>query len=308
MAGQPTALIVNTRSRKGRHLFREARRELLRAGVNLVAFYPAKSGRRLRRAVDAAIAKGIKVVVIGGGDGTVASVANALAHRQVVLGVLPLGTGNDFARTLGIPIELADACRVVAGGYYEPIDLGQVNGRYFVNTTIIGFPAYLNHNVPNWLKGIAGRVAYALMAVYAIFSVRPFRATITVDGVQQELETSMILLGNGRFHVPAQGHPPAGPEDRGRLILQAPRDIRRLTLIRLAFQFSRLGWLSPKHLMALSGSEVVIETEPPQPLDIDGEGGGTTPITATIASSALLVLRPRPGEAGLPQPEPGLAA
>jgi diacylglycerol kinase (ATP) len=308
VAWRPAALIVNTRSRKGKHLFRAAREELLRAGVNVTAFFPVKSVKQMLKAVRSVLDNSIEIVVVGGGDGTVASVADALAYHRVVLGVLPLGTGNDFARTLGIPLDLQEACRVIAEGHVEAIDLACVNGRHFVNTTMVGFPAYLNHRVPNWLKRLFGQAAYYVVGLYGFLFIRSFRATITVDGVKQTLVTPVVLVGNGRFHVPTQEQLPSGAGDTARLIIQAPRDLSRVALVRLAFEYARSRRLNPAHLLSMSGGEVVVEAEPAQEVDVDGEAGGSSPVQATMAAGALKVLRPKPEDIERPLPESGLAA
>src|SRR6185503_11351427 len=94
------------------------------------------------RAADA-VCRGSDVVVAGGGDGTVSTAAGALAGTGVPLGVLPLGTLNHFAKDLGIPLDLGDAARVIVAGWTQTVDVGEVNGRLFVNNASVGMYARL---------------------------------------------------------------------------------------------------------------------------------------------------------------------
>ena len=99
-------LVVNTRSRHGARAYSEAKRRLAEAGMALDAAYPVRDAERLPEIVREEIAKGRKFIIIGGGDGTISSVVDHFAYTSVVFGVLPLGTANSFARTLGIPLDL----------------------------------------------------------------------------------------------------------------------------------------------------------------------------------------------------------
>jgi len=288
----PAVLVVNTLARHGGSYFRAARRALKERGVQLSTSYPVARERDLLRVVRAAVESRARLLVIGGGDGTVSAVSGLLAFREVVLGLLPLGTGNDFARTLGIPLDLEGACRTVVEGHVQEVTLGEVNGHYFLNTVLIGFPGHVNHSVPNWLKRVAGRVAYAAAALYALVASPAFRATITVDGVRAEVATRVVILGNGRFHTPARGQLPAGQADVDRLIVQAPRDARFSTMARLALEFALRGRLNPTLLLAMSGREVIVETDSPQEIDADGDEIGWTPARASLAPGALRVLTP----------------
>src|SRR5690242_18809603 len=93
-------LVVNTRSRSGRDLYADAKRLLTRAGLRIDAAYPVRDPVRLPEIVQGAIAQGHKLIIVGGGDGTISSVVDCFAHRDTVLGILPLGTANSFARAL----------------------------------------------------------------------------------------------------------------------------------------------------------------------------------------------------------------
>src|SRR3712207_3566841 len=120
------ALIVNTRSRSGEQTFFDALDRLQEMGVPLGATYAIRDPARLPETVREVLGDGSdhRLLILGGGDGSVSSVVDFLAHHEVVLGLLPLGTANDFARTLGIPADIEGACRTIAGGKTVDVDLG----------------------------------------------------------------------------------------------------------------------------------------------------------------------------------------
>src|ERR1043165_1877282 len=109
-------LVVNTHSRRGERLFFRAVDELTRRGINIVASYLVHQPDRLPQIVKEAIRRKGSLVIVGGGDGTISSIVDAFAYQDVILGILPLGTGNSFARTMGIPLTVEGAVDVIVNG------------------------------------------------------------------------------------------------------------------------------------------------------------------------------------------------
>jgi len=126
------ALVVNVASRRGARHYRRVR-ELLADGLELVEVRPVAQPDQLPAALGAALYSGAELVVVGGGDGTLSEAAHQLAHRDRCLGVLPLGTTNNFARGLRVPLNLAGAVRTLTTGRVAEIDLGYAAGRHFTN-------------------------------------------------------------------------------------------------------------------------------------------------------------------------------
>jgi diacylglycerol kinase family enzyme len=168
-------LVVNTRSRHGARAYSEAKRLLAEGGITLDAAYPVRNAERLQAIVREEIAKGRKFIILGGGDGTISSVVDHFAYASVVFGVLPLGTANSFARTLGIPLDLAGAIDVLVNGKVANIDLAKINEDYFANGSSIGMPAIVGRATPHSLKKCLGRGAYGLVAAYKFMRFAPFR-------------------------------------------------------------------------------------------------------------------------------------
>jgi len=166
------------------------------------------------RAATAAAADGCDTLFVAGGDGTVNEAMNGLssanALERVTVGILPFGTGNDFAAALGIPLETDAALDILLQGREIRVDLGQVNGRVFVNTSGGGFIGEVSAAVTPQLKTIAGRLAYLIGGAQALLDFEPVSADITIhpggQRLTHELYTFAVcnsrLIGGGRLIAP----------------------------------------------------------------------------------------------------------
>jgi YegS/Rv2252/BmrU family lipid kinase len=292
-AERGAVLVVNTKSRSGRDLYSEAKRLLTREGLRLEAAYPVRDPARLPEIVQAAITQGHKLIVVGGGDGTISSVVGHFAYRDAVLGILPLGTANSFARALGIPLDLAGAAAVLTGGgKVADVDLGRINGDYFANTAAIGLPARVGRAMPPGLKRWFGKAAYILTGAALFARHKPFRVVLTerrreIARIDDALD---ILIANGPYQGGVKLADEASPESRD-LVIRIVKGARKINLLR--------AWLCPASSRAADftrlarASDVTIETEPPHYVSIDGEIVARTPVRVTVARQALLLMAPR---------------
>lgn len=193
----------------------EALSNRLRSKYGDVAIVITTGDGDAERAAIAAAADGCDALFAAGGDGTVneainglASAADALDH--VVVGIIPLGTGNDFAAALGLPAEPDAAIDVLLRGREQRVDLGEVNGRVFVNTSGGGFIAEVSEAVTPQLKTIVGRLAYLIGGAQALMEFDPVGATIVFEPggerVQRRLYTFAVCnspsIGGGRLIAP----------------------------------------------------------------------------------------------------------
>ncbi len=290
-------LIVNTRARQGRQQVAHARRLLAAAGVPIAKTYALRSSSRLSATVGAALDAGCDLIILGGGDGTVSAVVDLLAHHRAVLGLLPLGTANDFARTLGIPDDLEGACATIARGKVVDVDLGRADDRYYVNVASIGLGARVITRISPRLKRIAGTVAYPVAAARALVGFHPFAATLTFPHGDHPPTTFprlvQIGVGNGRFYGGGAVVAPDAGIDDGTLDVYAIewRNWGDLARVALAFRSGRFVRLSNVH--HYETSSVRIETERTLATNVDGELVDQTPVLFTQARDALRVLVPQ---------------
>ena len=297
------ALIVNTRSRSGERTFFEALDRLQALGVSLGATYAIRDPARLAETVREVLrdGSGYRLLILGGGDGSVSSVVDFLVHHEVVLGLLPLGTANDFARTLGIPADVDGACDTIANGKVVDVDLGLAGDNYYVNVASAGLSVGAPQALSPWMKKRAGALAYPVAAVKAFLSHEPFSARLTFpDDDHEPIEHERLLqvaVGNGRFYGGGMVvAPDSGIDDRNldvyAIQLGRHRDMFGVARYLKSGDFIRSGGVSQYRT-----PRVRLETEPNLPVNIDGEIVAMTPQEFSIAQNALKVLVPRDSKA-----------
>jgi YegS/Rv2252/BmrU family lipid kinase len=284
------ALVVNTRSRRGQRLYRRACDHLEAAGFDLLGVFPVSRPRQLDASLAAAVDLKPDLLITGGGDGTLSLAVRHLAYRDVALGVLPLGTTNNFARTLGIPPGVDDAVGLLTTGKVADVDLGQANGTFFANLVSVGLSGEVAGSVPHPLKRLAGRAAYPLTALARLPGHRPFLAAITSEGQSRTLTTHQLNIANGSFHAGRPITADASADDRLLLAYSlggASRPALIGATVRHALLGARRSHAEPAFLVA---RDLQLHTDPPLPLDIDGEIHGSTPVRITLAPNAMRVM------------------
>ncbi|GAA2795729.1 diacylglycerol/lipid kinase family protein [Saccharopolyspora taberi] len=283
--------MVNVHSRTGGRAFAYAADRLRDLGVPLDATHALRDPARLPETVQAVIDAGHDLVVLGGGDGSVSSVVDVLAHREVPLGLLPLGTANDFARTLHIPTDLDAACRTVAMGHIVDIDLGLSGGNYYVNRASAGLGALVAQAMSPTLKRRVGALAYPIATVRAFRRHRPFRARLTFpDGDHETREYASLLqvsVANGRYFGGGQVAAPDSGIDDSTLDVSVIRQGGLRELVEVARNLRNGG--GGEHFRTRC---VELETEPDMQINIDGEVVADTPQRFSVARNALHVVVP----------------
>jgi YegS/Rv2252/BmrU family lipid kinase len=266
---------------------------MLRAeGFEPIRLLAVDDPKRLRATLEAALDAKPDLLVVGGGDGTLSAAVKHVAHRDVALGVLPLGTTNNFARSLGIPLDLQGAIRVFRVGKVADIDLGVAGGREFANLASFGVSVEVAGKVRPGLKRILGRAAYPLTALTILPGHQPFRAFLTVDGRRHELLTHQLNIANGRFHGGWQVAKDISI-DNGRLVAYQLGSGKRLRLLLETLIRATTGrWRSLAGGPFVMGREMHLETDPPMTADVDGEVRLMTPITIRTVPNGLRVMVP----------------
>ena len=184
-----------------------------------------------------AIADGATMLVAGGGDGTVNAIASMVAGTPTVLGVLPLGTLNHFAKDLGIPDDMASAVRTLAAGEIVMVDVGSVNDRIFVNNSGLGlYPDMVHHRVRRQKEGAAKWTAALIESVKALLRYRLLGIRVVVDGRSLLRRTPVVFIGNNEYTVKKALEPSRERIDGGVLCLYIPHTRSRLRFIWFALR------------------------------------------------------------------------
>jgi YegS/Rv2252/BmrU family lipid kinase len=235
----------------------------------------------------------VDAVIVCGGDGSACLAARGLVGTELALGILPMGTANDLARTLAIPEDLEAAADVILAGHRRRIDLGTVNGKPFFNVASIGLSADLARSLTSGLKRRWGRIGYAVVALRVLARARRFSARIIENGVTTRTRTMQVAVGNGRFYGGGNVVEDSATIDDGRLDLYSLelRTVWRLALMLGAFRTGMHGAWTDVH--TARGTEFEIRTRKPRPVNADGELIAETPAVFRCLPGAITVFAPR---------------
>lgn len=283
-------LLINSHARKGQEHLSVAIQSLEKLGFSVIqesTENPTHLGDVIRR-----YQHEIDLVIIGGGDGTLNAAVEAIVDTQLPLGILPLGTANDLARTLGIPNSLPEACQVIAAGELRQIDLGWVNGKYFFNVASLGLSVKITQRLTKEVKRRWGVLAYAAAALQVIWESRPFGAEIRMNGQSIHVKTVQISVGNGRYYGGGMAVFHDATIDDQRLdiySLEIKHWWQIIPLIPSIRQGKHINW---REVRALQGQEVEIYTRKPYPINTDGEITTYTPAVFRVIPKAISVLVP----------------
>lgn len=235
---------------------------------------------------------GETMVVLAGGDGTMNAAAPALLDLERPVGLLPLGTANDLARTLGIPFDPAEAAEVIIAGRTRRIDLGQIDGRPFFNVASIGLSAEVAREHEGAGKDRLGVLNYPASAWRAFRRHRPFRAEIVVDGAAFVSHCMQVAVGNGRHYGGGLTIDATAEIDDGwlRVYYLKPAGLLSMLWVLPALRF---GWLGRAPEAEVKWARrVEIRTPRPQRVNVDGELDGLTPVSIDVLPGALAVYAP----------------
>jgi len=278
-------LVINAGSRKGEELFEDAKAKLTEAGINLVDAVDVENPEDIRKIVRQAI-KDAPMVIVGGGDGSLSGVVDEFVGTDCVFAILPLGTANSSARTLGVPLDLEGAIDVIAHGRRKPIDLGMIDDDYFVNAASLGVSPIIGETVPQNLKRYLGRFGYLLWAMKCLIHFRPFRLIIDDGTTEHSLWSTEVRILNGPYHGGLELSDNA-EIDSGQILIQAVVGKSKL----------KLGWdwyakglkLRDRdaNTREFTGKSFQLATNPKLKISIDGEVLTTTPVQVRIAAKAV---------------------
>jgi YegS/Rv2252/BmrU family lipid kinase len=234
----------------------------------------------------------VDAVVVAGGDGSLNAAAPGLVATDLPLGIIPLGTANDLARTLAIPDDPEAAADVVLAGRTSALDLGSVNGRPFFNVASIGLSAELARTLTSAEKRRWGQLGYASAGVRVLARARPFPARITHAGSTHEVLTLQVAVGNGRHYGGGNVVATRAAIDDGRLDLYSLefRNAWRLALMLWAFRQGTHG--ARRGVRTMRGVAFDVATRRPRSVNADGELITKTPAHFRVHPAALRVFVP----------------
>lgn len=300
-----TCFIVNPVAGRGRTVrwWRELepvlRRELPAAAVHFTDA-PGAAVALSRRACE----EGYGRIIAVGGDGTVHEVVNGMAGSGSLLGIIPTGTGNDFARTLSIPRRPSEAARTVVAGHTATVDLGCITAaggsgetreRYFAGVAGIGFDAEVaaevNRNRRRSWAGY-GTLPYVLCLLRVLFSYRNAPVSLSLDGRTREAAVLLVAVGNGRAYGGGMRITPLADATDGLFDVCAAGDVGKLEVLLLIPRVYTGRHIHHPKVSYQRAGRVEIECRRPLAVHADGEVVGTTPAAFTLIPRGLRVIVP----------------
>ena len=284
-------LVVNAGSRRGADLFAEARDKLTAAGIELLAAKKCKTAKSMETEVKQALKKA-PMVIVGGGDGSLSSFVDYFIGTDVVFALLPLGTANSFARTMGVPLDLDGAVDVIAKGEAREIDVGCINGDYFLNAAAMGLAPKVAESVPHGLKRTLGRLGYLIWAGWSAANFRAFRVKLEDGKRTVRMWATEVRIANGRFHGGIELIENADLKS-GEIVVQI---VTGRSVAKLGWSyFASAAKLKARHqtVREFVASEFTLSTKPRMKVSIDGEVGAETPLKISALPNGVTIAAPR---------------
>lgn len=240
---------------------------------------------------------GYELIVAVGGDGHTHEVINGLLRgrpeQPPALGVIPIGTGNDFPRCLNIPKDPAAAARLLLDGARKRIDVGQVNERYYATISGVGFDAEVAYQVNQWPRWFGGTALYVAAILKMLATYRPVETRVTIDGQEQTLRMFLIAAANTNWYGGGFFMAPHARIDDGLLAVVVARDLGKgetLALLPRVYSGNHLKHPKVSHTTA---REVRVESDVPLAIHADGETVGKIPAIFRAVPGALEVIVPQ---------------
>ncbi len=259
-------------------------------GHRATVYVTNKPGDGISKAIEA-ISEGCNTVIAVGGDGTVNEVVNGVGDKDITVGVIPAGSGNDFARTLGMPLDLAEAMHCILQGKRKSIDIGTVNGERFVNVASVGFDARVVMETNGIKHRIKGPLAYVIGVFKALATYKPYDMELDTGHGIMKKRAVLIAVANGIFYGGGMKVAPDAILDDGLFDVCLVEGISRLRILRLFPLIYSGRHLLRKEVEYFRAREIRIDC-PGGYINSDGEILGPCPANMVLHPKGLTVITP----------------
>lgn len=285
---QPRVLVIaNHKARRCEEIAEQASLFLRAAQLELIQ--PELPGRDAIPALIEQYAPQVDRVVVVGGDGTINAALPGVLKTGLPLGIIPAGTANDLAATLGLPTDVARAADVIVGGALMPVDVGTVNDIPFINAASLGMSVQITRALTRPLKKKWGPLAYVIVAAKAMWQARPFTAIIETEQEKTYLRTVQVVIGNGRYFGTGMTVDEHARIDDGILHLYSVGVYHWWSLLALLPALRFGTHRSKKSVFNADGTRFVITTRRPRTITADGEILAQTPARFAVKSQAIQI-------------------
>ncbi|RYG66261.1 YegS/Rv2252/BmrU family lipid kinase [bacterium] len=290
----PVLLLVNGNSRTGKAVFGEAIAALRDAGVEVKQAVLARDREETERLLKNEIASHARLVIVGGGDGTLSTCAEILAGSEVAMGVLPLGTGNTFARSIGIPVDMVGAIKTISTGKVEAVDVGKCNEQVFLNSVSLGLSAEIAGALTGEVKKKLGLLSWPVIGSKVIATHRSLKLRVVSKERTFTMKTHQLVVANGRYVAgPIKASENASLQDN-ELTVFALGGSTKGALFRASWQWLRRKHKEAREVPFFETKELRVESMGRRiKANVDGEINEHTPLTISVWPRALKVIVPQ---------------
>ena len=240
-----------------------------------------------------AVARGCRTIIPVGGDGTIYEVINGMDLGKSALGIIPSGTGNDLAKTLGIPENPLKALKIIHGGHKAIIDCGQANGRYFLNVASVGLDAEIVKETENIKKYVKGPSAYVAGVLKTLLYFRHKDVVMEIDGVEMRRNVMLVAVANGRYYGGGMKIAPQAEIEDGYFDICIINRISKVKLLRLFPTIFSGEHVRVEEVEMLRGKTIKIDGLERLMINVDGDIIGEAPVSMTICPDMIQVFVPQ---------------
>ena len=269
------------------------REQLTARGVDFAIRETQRPGHATELA-KAAVDEGFDVITVVGGDGTLRETAMSVVHTDRVLGLLPCGTGNDYARALGVPTDMDAALDILLNGETKTVDAGMANDQVFFNIAGFGFDVdVLDYTEEFKPKCRNGETAYRLGCLKAVLGLKLRKSALTFPDGTIERNVLMAAAGVGTHFGGGMNVLPESDMSDGLLDVCIAHDVKRLGVLKLLPRFIKGKHIGLKCITYRKTTEVSVVCDPVSRIEVDGERMDGTPVTFRVLPGALKVRAPK---------------
>jgi YegS/Rv2252/BmrU family lipid kinase len=263
--------------------------EMARAGLSVDVVMTPAPGEAARLA-SSGVEDGYERVIAVGGDGTANEVANGLVGTDVALALYPIGSGNDFSRALGYPRKRDRLAAFLASASERRIDVGEVNGRIFLNTAGVGIDGHVVERIIASSRVVGPTLGYLVGSIVSIATYRPREMRMRIDAVSRAGKHLLVVAANGTHFGSGMHVAPDAKLDDGQLDIVVAGDLGRWPSLVALAKLYRGTHVDGRTVLAFRATSLDVELDAPQPTQLDGEASRASALRIRVRPRALTVL------------------
>jgi YegS/Rv2252/BmrU family lipid kinase len=286
-------IFINANSKTGKENAESAFEALEKAGVEIGLKHLTQSAEEAEKLLRECVEAKEPLVIVAGGDGALSMAANILTGSRTAMAVLPMGTGNTFARSIEMPLDLTEAAAAIATGKMIQVDVGRVNGRVFLNSVTLGISSEIVENLDGETKARLGLLSWPARIIPILWGHQALHLKISANGKSFHLRTHQLIISNGRFLAgPIESAPDASLQDSCLRVFALGNDWKSLLkstflwIIRQHDSWKQTHYFSAKKVRVESRRKTI-------EADVDGELCESTPLELEVEAGVLRVLAPQ---------------